>query len=102
MASAVPPASSTSRATLWMVPGNLGWGSADLAARTRLAPFLAQLRAMARTMPRLAPVMMMVLSFSVVMGVVLVITLGWRSLLVSLAKSQTRLLERCSGLCYAL
>src|SRR5690554_4670292 len=65
MARALPPASSTSRATLWMVPGSLGWGWADFAARTRLAPSLAQRRAIARPMPRLAPVMMMVLFCSV-------------------------------------
>ena len=50
-ASALPPACSTACVALWMVPGSLGLGTADLAA-------------MARPMPHEAPVMNKVLPAS--------------------------------------
>src|SRR6478672_4164906 len=59
--SAWPPAASTSAAAVWMVPGNLGFGTADFAAITTFAPSRAARRAIARPMPREAPVMNRVL-----------------------------------------
>src|SRR5690606_24305800 len=66
--SALPPACSTSAATVWMVPGSLGLGTPDLATMATLAPSRAARRAMARAMPREAPVMNRVLRLSVVMS----------------------------------
>ena len=41
---------------MYIVPGNLGWGSAVLAAITILAPSWAAFKAIHLPMPRLAPV----------------------------------------------
>ncbi len=57
IASAFPPARSTSSAAVWMVPGSLGLGSAVLPMTTMLAPSAAARIAMAWPMPRVAPVM---------------------------------------------
>src|SRR5688572_7070387 len=68
-ARALPPAASTSLATLWIVPGSLGLGTSDLAAIAILAPSLAARRAIARPMPREAPVMNRVLPLRLRMAV---------------------------------
>jgi len=47
-----------------MVPGNIAWGLALLAAMTMAAPSRAARNAIARPMPRLAPVMKIVLPAS--------------------------------------
>ncbi|MCY1463480.1 hypothetical protein D9M71_813820 [compost metagenome] len=56
-----PPAAFTASAALWMVPGNFGLGTEDLAAMATLAPSRAARSAMARPIPREAPVMNRVL-----------------------------------------
>ncbi len=56
-ASALPPAVSISFATVWMVPGSFGCGSADLPVTTTFAPSHAKRSAISRPMPRVAPVM---------------------------------------------
>ena len=58
-----PPASSTSRAVVWIVPATLGLGSAVLPVTTMLAPSRAKRSAISRPMPRVAPVMKTVLFF---------------------------------------
>ena len=61
MGSAVPPASSISRAAVKIVPGSFGLGSAVFEIKATLAPSAATRLAMARPMPRLPPDMNMVL-----------------------------------------
>jgi hypothetical protein len=68
MASALPPAFSISSATLWMVPGSFGCGSAVFAAITTLAPSRAARSAISRPMPRDPPVMNRVFPASVFMA----------------------------------
>src|SRR5512139_1457662 len=63
--SAFPPASSTSRAAEWMVPGSVGWATAVFAARTTFAPSAAARSAIAFPIPRLPPVMNIVFPLSV-------------------------------------
>src|SRR5712671_6382942 len=58
--SACPPASSSSLAAVYTVPGSLGCGSAVLAISAMLAPSAAARLAIANPMPRLAPEMNMV------------------------------------------
>ena len=65
-ASARPPAASTAAAALWMVPGNFGLGTADLAAIATLAPSRAAGSAIARPIPREAPVMNRVLPLKLI------------------------------------
>src|SRR5690606_4533416 len=68
IASARPPACSTARAAVWMVPGSFGLATSDLAATTTLAPSRAARSAIARPMPREAPVMKRVLPERVLMA----------------------------------
>ncbi|CAG6994010.1 hypothetical protein PICSAR154_02960 [Mycobacterium avium subsp. paratuberculosis] len=60
---ACPPASSSSLAAVYTVPGSFGCGSAVLAISAMLAPSWAARLAIARPIPRLAPEMNMVLPF---------------------------------------
>src|SRR6478736_2259708 len=71
IASAWPPAASTSAAAVWMVPGSFGFGTADFAAMTTLAPSRPARRAIARPMPREAPVMNRVLPWREAMAEIL-------------------------------
>src|SRR3954453_12511648 len=58
--SACPPASSSSFAAVYTVPGSFGCGSAVLAISAMLAPSAAARLAISNPMPRLAPEMNMV------------------------------------------
>ena len=57
-ASAFAPSASTSAATVWIVPGRVGWGVADLAATTTAHPHRASARQVSRPTPREPPVTM--------------------------------------------
>jgi hypothetical protein len=57
-ARAFAPSASTSAATVWIVPGRVGWGVADLAATTTAHPQRASARQVSRPTPREPPVTM--------------------------------------------
>ena len=65
---ATPPASSISWAAVNIVPGNLGCGSAVLAAMAIFAPSAAAFLAIAKPIPLLPPVINSTLSFKFILS----------------------------------